>query len=54
MNARLRLGHRLQSYEDPSKLDKLTQDAEIDILLNAEVIDKVGLTANSWAPTAQR
>jgi hypothetical protein len=46
MNTWLRLGHRLQSFEDRSKLDKLTQDAEVNVLLNAEVIEKVGLTAN--------
>jgi hypothetical protein len=46
INAWLRLGHRLQSFEDPSKLDKLTQDGEVNILMNAEIIDSVGLTAN--------
>jgi hypothetical protein len=46
MNAWLRLGHMLHDFEEPESLGKLTQDAEIDILLNATIIEQVMLTAN--------
>jgi hypothetical protein len=46
MNAWLRLGTHLQSFKNPKKLDKLTQDGELDLLINAEIIDMVGLTGN--------
>lgn len=46
MNAWLRLGSRLQGFKDSEKLDKLTQDGELDLLINAEIIPMVGLTGN--------
>jgi hypothetical protein len=55
MNAWLRLGTHLQSFKSPKKLDKLTQDGELNLLINAEIIPMVGLTGNlvgSFGPTA--
>jgi hypothetical protein len=46
MNAWGRIGFKLQSYEDPKKLDKLTSDGELNLLINAEIVPMVGFTAN--------
>jgi hypothetical protein len=46
MNAWLRLGTHLQGFKDPEKLDRLSQDGELDLLINAEVLPMVGLTGN--------
>ncbi len=46
MNTWLRLGSRLQSFKDPEKLDRLSQDGELNLLLNAEIVEMIGLTAN--------
>jgi hypothetical protein len=55
MNAWLRLGTHLQSFKDPEKLDRLSQDGELDLLINAEVLPMIGLTGNlvgSFGPNA--
>lgn len=55
MNAWLRLGTHLQSFKDPKKLNRLSQDGELDLLINAEIIEMVGLTGNlvgSFGPTS--
>jgi len=55
MNAWLRLGTHLQSFKDPEKMNRLSQDGELDLLINAEIIDMVGLTGNlvgSFGPNA--
>lgn len=46
MNAWLRLGTHLQGFKDPEKLDRLSQDGELDLLINAEVLPMIGLTGN--------
>jgi hypothetical protein len=55
MNAWLRLGTHLQGFKDPEKLNRLSQDGELDLLINAEVLPMVGLTGNlvgSFGPLA--
>jgi hypothetical protein len=54
MNAWLRLGTRLQGFKDPESPNRLAQDGELDLLINAEIIEMIGLTGNlvgSFGPT---
>ncbi|HKP61678.1 MAG TPA: hypothetical protein VJV78_33340 [Polyangiales bacterium] len=55
MNAWGRIGFSLQGWEDPKKLNKLTSDGELDLLINAEILPMVGLTGNlvgTYGPNA--
>jgi hypothetical protein len=41
-----RIGHKLHDYSDPKKVDKLTQDAELNLFFSAPITDEIGLAAD--------
>ena len=46
MNAWLRLGGTGQNFKKPKHMDRFSGDGELDLLLNGQIINMVGITAN--------
>ncbi len=50
-----RIGNKLHDYSDPEKMDKLTQDAELNLFFSAPITDEIGLSADlvgTYGPTS--
>jgi hypothetical protein len=41
-----RIGNYLHDYNDPEKMDRLTQDAELNLFFSAPITDEIGLAAD--------
>jgi hypothetical protein len=54
MNVWGRVGGNIHNYSDPKKLNRFSQNAEVDLLMNMEIIKYFGMTANfvgTYGPT---
>lgn len=55
LNAWMHMSNRLQNFREPKKLDRFSQENELNILFNAQVWEMIGLTANlvgTYGPTS--